>query len=103
MIADQLSKAWNEHRKLTSVDPVMRFSDEGLVLGSGTVLAPASPSGPEFAIDLSDPRLAALLTAAHLARPSASALAHLRKAADRWGEGDKALAAMHLVLSRVDR
>ncbi|HTX50858.1 MAG TPA: hypothetical protein VME40_15880, partial [Caulobacteraceae bacterium] len=41
--------------------------------------------------------------AAHMRRPTASDLAHLRKAAESWSQGDDALAAMHLALSRLDR
>jgi hypothetical protein len=86
-----------------AIDPAMRFSEEGLVLGAGTVLAPSGGSGRNVSIDPLEPRLHALLAAAHLRRPTAAALAHLRKAADRWCEGQDALAAMHLALSRLDR
>ncbi|MEJ0067394.1 MAG: hypothetical protein WDM85_20000 [Caulobacteraceae bacterium] len=46
----------------------MRFSDEGLVLGAGTVLAPPGASSRDIAIDIADPRLLALLSAAHRRR-----------------------------------
>jgi len=79
----------------------MRFSDQGLVLGAGTVLVKADESGGAIAVDQSDPRLYALLAAAHLRRPTAGALAHLHKAAMRWSEGHEPLAVMHLALSQV--
>jgi hypothetical protein len=103
MLAERLDKAWGARRESTAIDPVMRFSDEGLVLGAGTVLAPSGGSSCDIRVDPLAPRLAALLSAAHLHRPTVGALAHLRKAAERWSEGQDALAAMHLALSRVDR
>ncbi len=103
MLADRLDKAWSTWRGATAVDPVMRFTDQGLMFGAGTVLARAVKGGREISIGPSEPRLRALLTAAHLSRPTNAALAHLRKAADRWNEGEDAFAAMHLALSRIDR
>jgi hypothetical protein len=103
MLADRLDKAWRAWRGSTAVDPVMRFTEQGLVFGAGTVLARAGRSGREISIDPSEPRLHALLSAAHLSRPTAAALAHLRIAADRRSEGEDAFAAMHLALSRIDR
>ena len=103
MLAERLEKAWRARRGSTSVDPVMRFSHEGLVLGAGTLLAKSGGPGRDLSIDSSEPRLRALLAAAHGRRPTAGALAHLRKAAERWSEGQEALAAMHLALSKVER
>jgi hypothetical protein len=81
----------------------MRFSNEGLVLGAGTVLARSHGSSRDISIDPLDQRLPALLGAAHLRNPSYSDLAHLRKAADCWSNGEDALAAMHLALSRLEK
>lgn len=103
MLAEKLGKAWAARRASTAIDSVMRFSDEGLVLGAGTVLAPSRGSGRDISLDPGDPRLQALLSAAHLRQPASSDLAHLRKAAQRWRDGEDALASMHLVLSRQDR
>lgn len=103
MLADQLSRLWDERRRSAPIDAAMRFTDKGLVLGAGTVLAPAEASGRDLAIGPLAPRLTALLSAAHLRKPTPLALAHLRKAADCRRGGQDALAAMHLVLSQVDR
>ena len=103
MLADRLDKTWRARRRSTSIEPVMRFSDEGLVLGAGTLLAKSGGSSREISIDPSEPRLLALLAAAHLRRPTAGALAHLGKAAERRREGNDALADMHLALSQLDR
>ena len=103
MLADRLDRAWSAWRGSTAVDPNMRFTDQGLVIGAGTVLAPSGGSSRDILIDHLDPRLRALLAAAHLRRPALGALIHLRKAVDRWSEGQDALAAMHLALSGVER
>jgi hypothetical protein len=103
MLSERLSKAWDQLLGSTAIDPIMKFTAEGLVLGAGTVLIPSIGSGREIMIDSVEPRLRALLAAAHLGRPSTVALSHLRKAAYRWSEGEDTLAAMHLTLSRVDR
>jgi hypothetical protein len=103
MLADALNQAWDERRKSAAIEAVMRFSPEGLVLGAGTLLAAAGESARDVSVNPVEPRLTALLTAAHLRRPTAQALTHLRKATECWRTGDDALAAMHLVLSQVDR
>jgi hypothetical protein len=103
MHAEQLNKTWLDRQGSIPVDALMRFSDEGLVLGAGTVLVACGASERDISVDPSEPRLRALLTVAHLGRPTKSAVAHLRKAADCRREGQDALAAMHLVLSRLDR
>jgi len=103
MLSDQLAKAWRERRESVAVDATMRFSDAGLVLGAGTVLAASGETVRDVSVEPDEPRLRALLAAAHRRRPAAAALAHLRKAAQRWSEGEDALAAMHLALSGLGR
>jgi len=103
MLADRLAKAWKASGRTTPASTVMCFSDKGLVLGAGTVLAPAGASPRDIRVDPLEPRLQALLTAAHLRRPTGAALAHLRKAAERCRGGEDALAAMRLALSGLDR
>jgi hypothetical protein len=65
MLADQLGRAWRERRASIGIDAVMRFSDEGLVLGAGTVLAASRGSRREIQVDPREPRLVALLSPAH--------------------------------------
>ncbi len=71
----------------------MQFSEKGLALGAGTVLAAANASR----LAKTDPRLAFLVRVAHSRAPSASALAHLSKAVRRWSDGDESMARMHVV------
>ena len=103
MLAEHLDKAWSAWRQSTEIDSVMRFAEDGLIFGAGTVLAKSDPSSRQISIDLSEPRLQTLLTVAHLRAPTSMELAHLGKAAKCWNEGQDALAAMHLALSRLDR
>jgi hypothetical protein len=103
MRAGRLNKAWNVRCASTAIDAVMRFSDAGLVLGAGTLLAKRDPSDAGLRVDPRDERLQVLLAAAHGKRPPPEALIHLSKAAERWNEGQEALATMHLALSRLDR
>lgn len=103
MLAERLGRDWQARKASAPVDAVMRFSDKGLIFGGGTVLAPTGGSGRDISIDEGEPRLLALLAAAHLRTPSHVALTHLRKAAESWNRGEDALAAMHLTLSRLDR
>ena len=94
---------WRARRLSDASGLSLRFSDAGLMLGAGTVLARANASARDVAIDVTDPRLVALLAAAHLRWPEPLGLAHLRRAADRWRVGEDALAAMHLALSGLDK
>ncbi len=101
MLAERLAKDWESQAGRT--DDVMRFTDAGLVLGAGTVLAPAGASPRDVSVDPRDPRLAVLLAAAHLGAPTPTQLAHLAKAADSRRAREDVLAAMHLALSGLSR
>ena len=103
MFADRLRKSWIARRQSRAIDSVMRFGEEGLVIGAGTVLAKSIASSRHVSIDVSDARLQALLATAHLSVPTTAALAHLGKAVERWNDGEEVLAAMHLALSRLER
>jgi hypothetical protein len=103
MDVGRLNERWQARRTSGQIDLNMRFSDEGLVLGAGTVLAPVGSSGRDTKINPAEPRLRTLLAAAHRRMPTVSGLTHLRKAAERWSSGEDAIAAMHLALSCLDR
>lgn len=81
----------------------MKFTAEGLVLGAGTVLAPSDAAGRDIQIEGHEARLLTLLAAAHLRPPRLEVLNHIRKAAERWSEGQVGLALVHLALSRAER
>lgn len=105
MLAERLSKAWRARQASVPIDPAMTFAPEGLVLGARTVLAPAETDGDRRTIRLEggEARLAALLSAAHLRPVAPEALNHIRKAAERWNEGEAGLAQVHLALSRLEQ
>ena len=103
MDAQRLDREWRARLTTHPIDPRMQFADDGLVLGVGTVLAPAANSARDISIDISQPRLLALLAAAHLREATPLGLAHIRKAVSHWREGDAALASMHLALSGLAR
>jgi hypothetical protein len=81
----------------------MRFSDEGLVLGAGTILIEGRGAGRDSSIEALDSRLRALRTVAHVRPPTPSAFAHIRAATERWRQGYLGLAGIHLALSRLQR
>ena len=98
----RLDEEWRT-RRASMTDAAMRFADAGLVLGAGTMLAPAGLSSRDISIDIAEPRFLALLSAAHRRLPTVGELTHLRKAAERWREREDGLTAMHLALSGLSR
>jgi hypothetical protein len=101
MLAERLGKAWRARQGEVPLDAVMNFTADGLVLGARTVLAPATKTGTNRTIRLEgrEARLVTLLCAAHLRPVPPEALGHIRKATERWSEGDSSLAEVHLALS----
>jgi hypothetical protein len=74
----------------------MEICSEGLMLGAGTVLAGmARDERPRLALD-DAPRALALLTTAYERPMDVWLLAKLRRAAELWNDGEKALAHIHL-------
>jgi len=96
----KLENEWRARLASGSIESPMRFAEAGLVLGAGTVLCPALAARRQVSID--EPRLLALLGAAHLRKTTPLGLAHIRKATKCWSEGNEALASMHLALSGLD-
>ena len=97
--ADALCKAWSERPRLSPVEPVMTITDQGLVLGAGTVLAKRRTGRndkAELAINDAEERLLALLAVAYRRAVPPRVLANIRRAARSWADGDKSLALVHL-------
>jgi hypothetical protein len=92
LLAERLGREWRARRTEALLDPVMRFSCGGLVLGAGTILAKVDASGGESALAVDERHLRALLAAAHLRPAEPGALIHLRKAVECWGRGEVVLA-----------
>jgi hypothetical protein len=83
--------------------PRMEVTDEGLTLGAGTVLARmAQDVGGRLRLALDDePREMALLATAYWRSVDVRLLAKLRRAAELWNDGEKALAHIHLAHAGV--
>src|SRR5437868_2690750 len=81
----------------------MRFAEQGLLIGAETILVEVSVAPTGVTVGYEETRLLTLLAAAHLRVPSTHEIAHLKKAAQRWSEGQVALANIHLALSGLAR
>ena len=97
--AQELLQKWDDrtHRR----HPRMEISGEGLMLGAGTILAGMARDErgrPRLAID-DEPRVLALLATAYERPVEDYVLAKMRRAAELWNEGEKALAHIHLAYS----
>jgi hypothetical protein len=98
VLSDDLQEAWRRQERDLPIEPGLTFQDVGLVLGAGTLLAPARDVADGLNV-CGEARLAVLLAAAFGRTASQGALRHIRRAAIRWSEGDEALAAVHLAMT----
>jgi hypothetical protein len=85
----------------------MTFTQAGLVLGRGTLLAEFEKKGRAcgLAFDGEEARLLSLLTAAFAAPVAPHVVEKIRRAGEIWRAGDKALAQIHLAflgLPKID-
>lgn len=102
---DAIVRNWLDWRKGAPLDPVMRFADEGLVLGRGTLVAAFAALEPAAGdpIEGNERRIAALLTAT-FARPiEGDVVETMRRACALWRAGDKGLAQLYLALTGLPR
>ncbi|MGB6175731.1 MAG: hypothetical protein WBF43_05215 [Methylocella sp.] len=79
------------------------ITGRGFTLGAETVLARmAKDERGRLRLALRDePRVLALLSAAYGRPVAAHAVAKMRRVADLWNEGEKALAHIHLAFARL--
>ncbi len=101
MPLEDLEKAWLAQAAVVPIEPYLCFKAQGLVLGAGTVLASSQSAGVNLAAN--EARLKALLASAYGRPIGADAIRHIRRATQRWTEGDHRLAAVHLALTRLNR
>jgi hypothetical protein len=83
--------------------PRMEITGEGLMLGAGTVLAGMGQDERgrrRLALD-DEPRALALLATAYERPVESYVLAKMRRAAELWTDGDKALAHIHLAYAKL--
>jgi hypothetical protein len=103
---DAFERDWRDrglplHREMT-------FTQAGLALGRGTILAEFERNGRAargLALDGEDARLLSLLAAAYREPLAGGVLEKIRRAGEIWRAGDKALAQIHLAfmgLPKID-
>jgi hypothetical protein len=89
-----LVRRCEDHLATHAIAAEMTFAGGFLTLGAGTRLA-------KLGAPVDEARLAALLSSAHGGPIEASHLRHVRRAVEIWRDGDRALALIHLALSRL--
>ena len=78
----------------------MIFTEQGLVLGAGTVLAKRRPCRA-LALDGEEERLLALLAVAYGRPISSKVIGNIKRATRDWANGERCLAQIHLARSRL--
>ena len=91
---DDLELSFAGLRRSRGLRRSLEITGEGIVLGPGTLLARRVLGGEE-------PRILALLAAAHGHAVSAQILGVIRKALDLWSHGEKFLSQLHLSHARL--
>ena len=81
------------------IDPTLSFAPEGLVMGAGTVLAPADAGRRLRPLKGQEARILALLSVAYGRAVGPSALGAIDRAAKCWRGGEDCLALIHLALA----
>jgi hypothetical protein len=97
-----LQVAWSKSARRRPLHRVMTITEDGLVLGVGTMLAKMDHStGPTTGLVLDEPaeeRLLALLAAAYGRPVERRVLGNIRRASRYWHDGQRHLAAIELAL-----
>ena len=94
-----LLAAWREHGRLRPVYAEMTFTDRGLELGAGTLLAPARPDHfgrPRLMLTGGEERLLALLALAQERPVPPWVVEVIADAAHAWRRGESWAAALRL-------
>jgi hypothetical protein len=103
---EAIREEWRQSVRSRPVHPSMTFTEDGLVLGAGTVLAKAGLDRcdrPEATLNKVEERVAALLAAAYGTIVSRSVFDHIRRASDQWGRGETSLALIHLAYTGLPK
>ena len=105
---DAFERDWHEGRVGRPLHREMTFTQSGLVLGRGTILAEFGKEGLAaggLAFDGEEARLLSLLTAAYREPLAGGVIEKIRRAGEFWRAGDKAQAQIHLAflgLPKID-
>jgi hypothetical protein len=96
VLDEQLRHAWRARERAIAISPVLRFADEALVLGAGTVLVAADAARRLRSLKGQETRVLALLSAAYGRAIAPALLGNIERAAKCWSDGDACLAYIHL-------
>jgi hypothetical protein len=104
---DAFERDWHDRGLGCPLHREMTFTQAGLVLGRGTLLAEFEKKGPAhgLAFDGKEARIFSLLTAAYREPLAGGAIEKIRRAGEFWRAGEKALAQIHLAfmgLPKID-
>ncbi len=104
---DAFERDWRDRGLARPLHREMAFTQAGLALGRGTILAEFEKKGRAcgLAFDGEEARLLSLLTAAFAAPVAPHVVEKIRRAGEIWRAGDKALAQIHLAflgLPKID-
>ncbi len=80
---DSLREEWRERARTCRFEPTMTLTDDGLVLGDGTVLAKrrSAAGHPQLALDGIEERVVALLSVTYGSAVDPAVLGNIRRAA----------------------
>jgi hypothetical protein len=95
---EEIRQRWRERSRAGALHTKMEITGEGLVLGAGTNLAKMggdSKGAPALSLD-GERRIVAALATAYGRPVGVHVLAKMRRTAELWNEGEKALAHFHL-------
>ena len=102
MLVERARKNWLDSGRHRPFVATLSLERAGLVLGRGTVLASGEIDGPDR-LRLDGERLRALLSVAYGGPVSPSTLRRIRKAAEKWSQGEECQAALHLVFAGLPK
>jgi len=104
MLVERARKNWLDSGRHRPFVATLSLERAGLVLGRGTVLASGEIDGPDrLRLRLDGERLRALLSVAYGGPVSPSTLRRIRKAAEKWSQGEECQAALHLVFAGLPK
>jgi hypothetical protein len=103
---EAVREEWRQSVRSRPVHPSLTFTEEGLVLGAGTVLAKANGhryGRPAVAIDDAEERILTLLAVAYGRAIDPAVLGHIRRASEQWTRGELCLALIHLAYTGLSK
>jgi hypothetical protein len=103
---DAFERDWHDRRVGRPLHREMTFTQAGLALGRGTILAEFERKGRAaggLALDGTEARLLSLLTAAYHEPLAGGVIEKIRRAGEIWRAGEKALAQIHLAFMGVPK